>query len=234
MSSGRVYAVVTGDVVASSRMSQETRALVISGLKEALGGIERHWPQAAFGPFEIHRGDSFQGALTRPAMALRVSLWIRAWLRQIAPQGQPAGRSSLGADARVSIGIGEADQFTRVAEGQGEAFWRSGKALESMRGKERLAVRTPWADFDETMKVETALVDALLHRWSKGQAQVVCCLIRGLKGREAALELGITEAAVAQRAGQAGWWALDRTLLRFESVVQERTGAGSTGGSGAC
>lgn len=77
----KLYAVVTGDIVGSSKLKAIQRNHLLSALKSSFEAIENILPGEIFAPFEIHRGDSFQGVLSKPEVALRVIIVIRASVR---------------------------------------------------------------------------------------------------------------------------------------------------------
>ena len=82
-----VYAVLTGDIIASSGMSAETLSGVRAGLQEAAevfcngykSSVEARMDRAA--DIDMYRGDGWQLLLTEQALALRLALFLRATLR---------------------------------------------------------------------------------------------------------------------------------------------------------
>ncbi len=186
-------------------------------MKAALEGPDRQWERIRETPFQIHRGDAFQGILNRPEMSLHVAVWIRSRLRRLDSTGNRKGGRSLDPDARIAIGIGTVDSSDNVSEGQGEAFLYSGRTLEKMRGEDRLMVKTPWPDVNDELEVETRLLEAIMRRWTPKHAEVVSILIQDFDRRQkqVAEDLDISQSAVAQRASQAGWRAVQGLCLRF-------------------
>lgn len=68
METGKIYAVLTGDLICSSRFRIQQLEEVLSNLKDSFKKIS---PDIIASPFVIFRGDSFQGVLARPEEALR-------------------------------------------------------------------------------------------------------------------------------------------------------------------
>ncbi len=217
MGDRELYAVITGDIVGSSKLQVNQRSHLLSVLKSSFQLIGDILPGEILAPFEIHRGDSFQGVLSKPEVALRVVIIIRASVRY----GLEIKRRRYALDARIAVGIGTIDFLPagRVAEGDGEAFRRSGPILDRMRGDERLLIRTPWREVDAELDVECALLDALVNRWSAGQAQAILGQIRGLSQERAAKEFGISQPAVRQRLKSAGGWAIEELCRRYEHLI---------------
>jgi hypothetical protein len=80
MGAQRLYAVITGDVVHSSRLRGERWSTLVELMERTFDAVDSIVGSVA-APFSIHRGDSFQGVLSDPALALKAALVIRAKLR---------------------------------------------------------------------------------------------------------------------------------------------------------
>lgn len=224
MKNSGLYAVVTGDIVGSSKLTTSQRSRLLSVLKSSFKTIENVLPDKIRAPFEIHRGDSFQGVLSKPESALRVAIAIRAGLRH----GFETKQRRYALDARIAVGIGPIDFLPagRGSEGDGEAFRRSGPILDGMKGDHRLLIRTPWQAVDAELDIECALLDAMINRWSAEQAQAILGLIRGLTQERAAKEFGISQPAVRQRLKSAGGWAIEGLCRRYEQLIAEMEAQG--------
>ena len=217
-----LYAVITGDIVRSSRLGADQRRRLLSRLKSSFKAVERIFPGTVCAPFEMHRGDSFQGVLSKPEAALRTALIIRASVRY----GVERGRGQSALDARLALGIGTIDVLPRgrVREGDGVAFRRSGLTLDTMKGDRRLLIRTPWPEVDAELHTECALLDALVRRWTTGQAQAMLGQLRGLSQADAAREFGISQPSVQERLKGANAWAIEELCRRYERLISESTG----------
>jgi len=228
----KLIAVVTGDVVSSTRL--EDRAFLNTALKEAFAAAAR----AEFGmmrSFELYRGDGFQGVID-PVHALKVALIIRARLRQWKgpvlfsavrkrprsgkqPMPIPPGRSP---DARISIGIGTVKHLaTKVAESDGEAFVRSGHGLDALvRSTDRLAISSPWDEVNAELDVSMKLLDALVSKWSSGSAQAMFHYL-GQETTQSKISdlLDISQPAVHKRLAAAEQVAVQAAIERYEQLV---------------
>lgn len=229
MKSQKLYAVITGDVVGSSKIKGNQRSYLLSVIKSTFDTIEKIFPGRIQSPFEIHRGDSFQGVLSNPEDALRVVIVIRTNLRY----GFETKQRQNALDARIVAGIGTIDFFPsgRGSEGDGEAFRRSGPTLDKMKGDMRLVIRTPWEEINSELDVECALLDALINRWSNEQAQAIYGKIRNLTQEQIAKQLGISQPAVRQRLKRAGGWAVEELCCRYERMIQKVKSTGAYNGS---
>jgi predicted DNA-binding protein YlxM (UPF0122 family) len=216
MEKKRIFAVLTGDLVGSSRFKiEKQRDEVLSILKDSFIKVESSDIIAS--SFAIHRGDSFQGVLSRPEQALKAAIIIRTNLlsRSLETKNR--------LDARIAIGIGKIDYLPgdKVGEGDGEAFRYSGMELDKMKkGEQNLTIKTPWPEINQELKTECALINAIIYRWTKEQARAILYQIQGYTQEEIAKELKISQSAVFQRLRTGGVWAVQAFLARYESMIQ--------------
>lgn len=212
-----LYAVITGDIVHSGKIE---RGKLLEVLKGCFSDIEKYILQTDTSVFEIYRGDSFQGLLDKPEKALQVSLLIRAGLRRYAFGSKLDNQW----DARIAIGLGTVNERQpKIVESAGEAFERSGRALDGMKSRdERIKVATPLPKFNEELAVECALSDTIVRRWSRLQAEAIYAfLLHNKTQEELAAELGISQPAVHKRlVGAGNVDAIQLFIQRFESLAQ--------------
>ena len=76
----KYYAVLTGDIIGSSRLRSHQLESVRSALTRAMGAVRRWKRGLVKGRTEFFRGDGWQVVLTDPAMAMRVAIFLRASL----------------------------------------------------------------------------------------------------------------------------------------------------------
>ena len=217
-----LYAVITGDIVDSSKAGKEQHALLFDTLKKAFSRIKstitaKDKPVS----FDIYRGDSFQGFVPDPRAALQASLTIRASLRKAQPRN-----SSFSWDARTAIGLGTIDYLPeKASEGDGEAYRRSGPYLDDMKTEQRLSIVSPWGEVNEEMQTEAALLDAVMAKWSPQQAEIVLELMEGKSRKTIGKAFGISQAAVHYRVKGAGWFAVKSFIDRYNAIVDARMNA---------
>ncbi|MCA8955966.1 MAG: hypothetical protein KDC87_07825 [Planctomycetes bacterium] len=166
MTTPRIHAVLTGDLVQSRRLSagdlEKVRGALLAALEQVRGwrrGVVRGKP-------EFFRGDAWQVLLGDAGAALRVAVFVRAALRSFGV-----------ADTRIAVGLGEVEAVStrRVSLSTGEAFVLSGHALDGMTGASRLAIQLPessgpWATW---MTAVGELCDSHVGRWTRRQAEIV-------------------------------------------------------------
>ncbi len=169
---GKVYAVITGDIVASSKHGPASRERLYRLMREE-ASVMRGW----LGPvmpldLDIYGGDAWQLLLADPSKALAAALYYRAFLI--------AGAC----DTRVAVAVGTVDFVPqeRVSEGDGEAFRLSGRlASEAPEG------RRMWfglGDPSQSAPWDTVfdLIDSIITRhWTQKRALAVSGAVRSLK-----------------------------------------------------
>lgn len=217
MKNNKIYAVLTGDVIGSSQFD-EMRDKMLLSLKDSFENMKKIVTSEEFlCPFEIYRGDSFQGVISRPEAALLIAIGIRASLLS------SFRKSKKRLDARIAIGIGTIDYLPgdRGLEGTGDAFILSGKTLDNMKkGKQNLIIKTPWPKINDELQIECSLLDALINRWTYEQSQAVLKQIQGMKQEDIAKELGISQPAVGQRLRTAGAPAYLNFVSRYKLIIK--------------
>lgn len=207
----KIIGVITGDVIASSKTGRDE---LLKNLKEILEKINTFQPQLKL-PFELYRGDSFQGIVIQPEETLRYSLLIRTHLKKKETLG--------GRDARIAIGIGKVDFIEdSISESDGEAFRNSGPVLDTLKEENiGLKVRTPWEQINKEFDVSLVLADAIIKRWTVAQVEVIHESLLAKKQTEIAEKLGISQSAVNQRLKAANWEAIHKLITRFTTIIKE-------------
>lgn len=222
-----VYAVLTGDLIDSTRLDtasrEEARKLVLSSI-DALN--EWDSKKVVRGRPEIFRGDQWQTLLSQPKFAFRAALYLRAKL------------IATGCDTRISIAIGAVDRISRtsISRSDGDAFVRSGHGLDEMKTDSELAISLPdsMQDSDRWLSAIAELSGAILGGWKKGQAEVVSVAIdpQDLNQTEIGKQLKTTQQLVSKALKAARWDALEVAIQSFEDFDWNNVGPiGPAGGA---
>ena len=207
----KLYAVITGDIVQSSALSPAERRKLLTAIEAASRQIRRILTASVPLDIDVFRGDSWQMLVTDPSQSLRAALLFRALLRWQMESHQ--------FDTRIAIGVGTADLLPRkrVSEGSGEAFRRSGLALDAMK-KRRMCFSFPGADCERPLDVIVHLLDEIAVRWTDKQSHAVVGAMQGWTQEKIARTWGdppITQQTAAQHLEAAGWYAVDRGIGEF-------------------
>lgn len=161
----KVYAVITGDIVGSTKLTPDEMAKVRTIIAEAVLYFLRH-RNADGRPAEFFQGDSWQVLLGDPAEALTLTLLIAASLR-----------AKAAVETRASIGIGTAEGLeVNTAISTGEAFTLSGRALEALPAAFRITGALPERIGQTARRWFPALLhmcSGLVQGWTRRQAEVM-------------------------------------------------------------
>jgi hypothetical protein len=214
-------AVITGDIIHSTKMSPKRLYTLFEMTEKELQELTNAYNMQ----YELFRGDSFQCLVHQARYSLRITLLLKMFIRSLAVQesghesGKKSFKSSKVTDARMAIGIGEAEVFSkRLATANGTAFQLSGRALDQLKdARQHLII-----DSNDTHKQEwltaSILLDALIARTSGLQCQVLYYKLKGLTETDIGKALHIGQSAVNQRARSGNWVAFSAMLNRFEEV----------------
>ncbi len=214
----KLYAIITGDIVASSLLSSNKRKMLHKVMVDSSKVLQDEFKDAVPMGVDIFRGDSWQIILSKPAKVLRLALFYRAMLR--------AKMESHRFDTRMAIALGRVDFIpgNRVSEGHGEAYQLSGKALESMPKASNMSFVFPGMELEKALNVIIQLIDSISSRWSDRQALAVTGALRGWKQEKIAekwWKKKISQQAVAQHLSRAGWYPVEKGILFFEQCLRE-------------
>ncbi|MCD4669424.1 MAG: SatD family protein [Actinomycetia bacterium] len=225
-------AVITGDLVKSSRIKDEDIGAVLKSLKRSFNEINNYL-LSGDGLFEIYRGDSFQIVVKKPEKALLVSILLRSCLRTFQPSLNTHIKTNAQktiylaySDARISIGIGTINYNEGdIVEWQGDAFKRSGQLLDRMiKGNKRLGINTPWVKINKELEVESMLADAIISRWTATTAETIYQYLLYQKSqREIAEQFNIKQPSVHKRLVKYGNIdGIEFFIKRYNELVKSR------------
>lgn len=197
MPQDHIHAVLTGDLIRSTRLPPQQADAAISALEHAA----RRWQGNLH--FTRFRGDGWQILLEQPQSALRIALYMTAAL----------AAADTGLTTRLAIGFGT---VARLREGDlsgatGTAFTRSGRALDHMPRTTRWAV-AGGPTLPAWIPATLALAEWQSARWTAGQAAVVAEWLDPVDRtqEEWASRMGLTRQAWKARfdgSGIAAWTA---------------------------
>lgn len=213
----RTYAVISGDIIGSSKLPPSERADLLNTMKHLSNELRNFLGQSVPLDVDIYAGDAWQLLVAEPRDALRAAIFFRAGI---------IAKTKKKVDTRLVVAMGKVDFVPneRVSEGDGEAFRLSGRTLKETTGKQHLRfVAAAMADsihWDATF----GLIDAVMKRWSPKQAQAVCGALQGWSHADIAAQASppIVRSVVTRSLAEANWHAIARVIEIFFS---ERTPA---------
>ena len=208
-----IAAVLTGDIVNSTKLllTQETR--LIKALGEVLGNF-----RGKRRLHEFYRGDSLQIYLDDPAEALRMALVCRALA--IAVTGNE--ETEVVSDIRISIGIGEVKlPIHQLGIAKGDAFILSGRRFDELQQSEqRLAIGcgVPLADIG--FQVMADYMDSIFKAMTAKQARVIQELLQGTTQQQLAVTLNKSKSTISQLANTGRWAEIEKLLSQYEQLIK--------------
>ncbi|MCF7707545.1 MAG: hypothetical protein K9N52_01430 [Verrucomicrobia bacterium] len=215
--SNKIYAVLTGDLVKSSKLTSEQSARAMQWLRDAVKKFEALHPRSISGELDTFRHDSWQMLMTQPALSLRAAVYFRVALKL-------HSESKAKYDSRISIGIGEVEMIadSRISDSRGEAFTISGKNLDAMN-RNHLMCEAKCEDalaFTLLGSVAVPLLDCVVTEWTSTEAQAVYGTLEGLTQEKIAKSLppnprtgkDVTRQAVSDSL-ERGYWAIVEDVL---------------------
>ena len=216
---GKDYAVITGDVIASSDL-EATQRKELPATIESIAATLTDWLGAdEVAPVAIFGGDSWQLLLATPANALRAALFMRASLLA----------SPLGIDTRLAIAVGGVDFVPEagVERADGEALRMSGRLLSELPGRSvSMGFECPDKTLSRHWDLVACLIDALIRtNWTANRARAVSGALRGFTG----VQIGelwpapIAKQTAGRHLTEVAWETLERVLGEYEAAFGLRS-----------
>ena len=182
---GNIVAVLTADMVKSSLMDVRFKQHLLQ--VEVKNFLEQH---TRLVDYQFYRGDEIQFTIANPEDALLVASLLRAFIITRTPDEQRYKRLL---DVRMAIGIGKTSE---LVEHDGEAYILSGHLMDKI-GKQRVAVVTAWKEINEVLSLHAMIVDAIISKWSKRQAEIMLDVLLDVPREQILLEKNISNSTLS-------------------------------------
>jgi hypothetical protein len=205
----KLYAVITGDIIKSSRLSLEKHKQLIRVMHSCSREISVVFPKALKYEPEFFRGDSWQMLLQKPELALNIALFYRAFLK--------AKMQMDSIDARMAVSVGTVD-FIESSFGIGDAYKISGKALDK-KGKRKLKFVSDILANSEILDLLIQNTDFISSKWTSRQSKIILLALQNKNQKEIAGKLKITQQAVSQHMDSMGWLIIYENLKYFSGII---------------
>ena len=201
-------AVITADIVNSTRLKKAEEKTLLSDLSSVLGSYK----------FEFYRGDSFQAYIPDPKQALKVVLQARAAAKRLS-----SGFSSPFADIRASIGIGNiATPVRDLKTAKGEAFLISGRAFDEMsKSGKRLKIQSANDAINLGLKIIANYADSLFAHLTSKQAAVIFELLMDHNQIETAKRLKKSQPTINKHAQAARWIEINNLIEDYQLYINQ-------------
>lgn len=218
----KFHAVLTGDLVNSSRLSSAESQQAMQWLREASKRLSDLHPESIEGVLDTFRHDSWQLLMGKPFLCLRSAVYLRTALKLHSDKNAKY-------DTRISIGIGEVEMIakSRISDSRGPAFTISGKNLDAMN-RNRLTCEAQDKDsaaLTLLSRVAVPLLDCVISDWTPTEAHAVHGTLEGLTQENIARLLPpnprtgkpVTRQAVSDSLERGYWGTVEDVLLSIES-----------------
>jgi hypothetical protein len=194
--------VLTGDLVASSRLSSHALDAALGAVKQACTDLS---PATGATRFARNRGDGWQIALDAPRFQARLALLIRAHLRALGPE--------LSTRIAIAQGTGSFPETADLNAAHGPVFTASGQLLDTLEGP-RIAYAGGGA-----LGAALRLFDHISQGWTQAQARAMVPMLRLDPPTQtaASADIGITRQSLAQALHGAGYEAILEALHMIEA-----------------
>lgn len=224
-------AVISGDIVASTSLTDAGRVLLENALEELIAALK-----TGFGTYaRVIRGDYLECVIPNPEDALQVALAIKSFVKSVSIDQTPSAQTDKRVKLfktygiRLAIGYGELSRFI-PDEGviDGEAIYLSGRTINefSTYKKERIVIKNTlfFVSNDPTLnhKIEPiiALLDVLINKATSKQCKVLYLKLMNNNEETIASKLNISQSVVNQHSTSIGWNAIEKSVRYFNEVLK--------------
>jgi len=225
----KMYAVLTGDLIKSSRLTSTQSKGAMERLKRTADEFSDLYPQSIVGRMDSFRHDSWQLLVDKPVLCLRVALYLRSALKL-------ASDAHIKYDTRISISIGTVESISRrrISDSRGPAFTLSGKGMDLLNGR-----YLTFASGDDPSSFVSALgngiipmIDCVVADWSPTESRAVYGALKGWTQEEIAHHWPVhektgkkpTRQAVGDSLARAHWNTIAAVLLWVERQIMQAYG----------
>jgi len=220
------YAVLSGDLVKSSKMTAAQSKGAMEHLRKAANRFRAIHPELIVGRLDSFRHDSWQLLLAKPELAIRSAIYLRAALKL-------QSDAKVKYDTRISIGVGPVESISkrRISDSRGKAFTWSGKGLDAMDTEglvfalpQQATPRDLWA-----AKIAVPLFDCIVGDWTATESRAVYGALMGWTQEETAKQWPgddtrsepPTRQAVAKALSRAHWTTVESVLKTVETGIKQ-------------
>jgi hypothetical protein len=224
-------AVISGDIVASTSLTDAGRVLLEKALEELIAALK-----TGFGIYaRVIRGDYLECVIPNPEDALQVALAIKSFVKSVSIDDSHLDKIDKRAKLfktygiRLAVGYGQLSRFI-PDEGviDGEAIYLSGRTINefSTYKKERIVIKNTlfFVSNDQKLnhKIEPiiALLDVLINKATSKQCKVLYLKLMNNNEETIASKLNISQSVVNQHSTSIGWNAIEKSVKYFNEVLK--------------
>ncbi len=222
--------VISGDIIASTSLSDRDRTSIENALAVLIGDLKRLY--SIYG--RVIKGDYIEFVVPEPKDALRIALAIKAFVKSTPVRSIPANTKDSRLKLfkthgiRLAIGYGDLSRYD-PEKGiiDGEAIYYSGRTIndnvtynkQKVIIKNTLFFKSNNAELNSEFDVIFSLLDTLLSKATSRQCKVLYLKLIGFNEEAISKELQIYQSTVNQHSRSIGWNAIEKAVLYFESRI---------------
>jgi len=209
MGNTKKYAVFTGDIVESSKLSADQLERTRTVLKNVINEFAKLYPDIIVGDIASFRGDGWQLLLAKPKYVLRLLLFITCGLKLAKVNNTRVG---------IATGTVEKINYDNISLSSGEAFTKSGKVLDEIENIKVKKAKPFWRLIDKnTYKSSTyEILSFIANDWTFAVAQAIYGVLKGKTQQEIADEMGVSQPNVVKSLERGKWDLLENNLNKEE------------------
>ena len=217
MDKEKIYGVISGDLVDSSKMSSQDVISLMTELKTLLDRLKDVYKFE----FDFYRGDAFQIISGCPENMLNLAVLIRLWVMKKTPEDVKRRY-----DVRMAIGFGTSDTdagYVRLMNGKAQV--NSGHTLDEMKKSERIRCTGCWNEnFVLMLDNYAKCVSGFIDTWTSKELSVCYELIfRGEDRKKNCERLGMSSPKLSKFITSSHYRVVSDVLEHFKNVILERT-----------
>lgn len=196
-SKNQIIAVITGDVIDSTRLAPEKIHDFFEKIRQTLDFFDHARNKVMIGQMSIFSGDSWQFAVNDPKYVFRLLATVTAVAK--------FHKISV----RLSAGVGSFDYInpSNITESGGEAFIISGRELKKM--EKAVYKKRHWHIAGDTISMYQAILFDIMGKkaetWTPAQAEAILLSLQGDNDKKISSSLGIKRQNAGKRLTAAQW-----------------------------
>ncbi|MGN2672928.1 hypothetical protein VFES401_08325 [Aliivibrio fischeri] len=202
-------AVISGDIVNSTKLTSEQFEQLLNRIKEIQKWITEG---NSSNVHSIERGDEFQSVVHDIESALRYTIIYRLGIKALGNDF----------DSRISFAIASnADLRESVSESMGEAFVLSGRGLKALKNA-RLFFNSDSSELTEYFDLLFKYLDRQLTELTSRQCEVILPMLQtneGLLVGELAEKLNVATSTISKSLKASGWPLISELNRKFINKV---------------
>lgn len=226
-----IRAVISGDIVSSTSLTNVDRGLVENKLKYLIGKLKDDFN--VYG--RVIKGDYLECVVPAPSDALRIALIIKGFVKSIHIEATHNNirkrRIKLFKihGIRLAIGYGELSRFDpKKGIIDGEAIYMSGRAINKTAtyNKERIVIKNTLFFISNNQELNNgfepilALLDVVFGKATSRQCEVLYLKLMNNTEMEIAKKMGIAQSVVNQHSTSVGLNAIEKSVNYFSDVIK--------------